>query len=98
VLAAPAAGQEREQDLSNPDSDFVDTTPKKAWQAEIESTERGFLIGNPDAEARLTEFISYTCPHCADFAREAGPPMDLVLVAPGRLGVEVRSFIRNCST
>lgn len=93
ALAAPATGQE--QNLSNPDSDFIDTTPKKAWQAEIEPTERGHLIGNPDAEARLTEFISYTCPHCADFAREAGPAMDLVLVAPGKLGVEVRPFIRN---
>ncbi|WP_291135613.1 thioredoxin domain-containing protein [Erythrobacter sp.] len=93
ALGVPAAAQE--QDLSNPDSDFVDTTPKKAWQAEIARTERGFLIGNPDAEARLSEFISYTCPHCADFAKQAGPSMDLVLVAPGKLGVEVRPVIRN---
>ncbi|AOL23081.1 Thioredoxin [Erythrobacter litoralis] len=93
VLAAPAAAQN--QDLSNPDSNFVDTTPTKVWQAEIAQTERGHLIGNPEAEAQLIEFMSYTCPHCAEFAKEAGPSMDLVLIAPGKLGVEVRPVIRN---
>lgn len=101
LVAAPAlaqdvgsAGSER-QDLSNPDSAFVDTTPAKAWQAEIAPTEGGYLIGNPDADMRLTEFISYTCPHCADFTKQAGPAMDLALVAPGKLAVEVRPVIRN---
>jgi len=99
-LSAPAnaqqSGQESGgQDLSNPDSAFVDTTEKKAWQAEITPTERGFLIGNPDAGTRLTEFISYTCSHCASFAKESGATMDLVLVSPGKLGVEVRPHIRN---
>jgi protein-disulfide isomerase len=92
----PAAhAQDEPQDLSNPDSAFVDTTPKKAWQAEITETERGHLIGNPDADAQLIEFISYTCPHCADFAKRAGPTMDLALIAPGRMGIEVRPVIRN---
>lgn len=93
ALAAPATAQS--QDLSNPDSSFVDTTPAKAWQAEITETERGHLIGNPEADLQLTEFISYTCPHCADFAREGEQALDIALVAPGRLGIEVRPVIRN---
>jgi len=93
AFAAPAAAQS--QDLSNPDSDFVDTTPAKAWQAEITKTERGHLIGNPAADIQLTEFISYTCPHCADFAQQGEQALDLALVAPGKLGLEVRPVIRN---
>lgn len=95
VIAAPLAAQEREQDLSNPDSAFVNTTSRKAWQAHIEETERGYRIGNPDADAELIEFISYTCGHCASFAREGEGALDLVLLAPGKMSVEVRPVIRN---
>lgn len=95
LLAAPVVAQEREQDLSNPDSAFVDTTRKGNWQSVIEPTERGHLIGNPRADVQLIEFVSYTCGHCANFAVEGEPALDLVLLMPGKMTLEVRPVIRN---
>ncbi|MEM9501449.1 MAG: thioredoxin domain-containing protein [Pseudomonadota bacterium] len=95
AMSAPLAAQEREQNLSNPDSDFVDTTRKGNWQAVVEPTERGHLIGNPLADVKLIEFVSYTCGHCASFAAEGEPALDLVLLMPGEMTLEVRPVIRN---
>ncbi len=65
------------------------------WGANIARTERGHAIGNPAAEARLIEFISYTCPHCADFTARGEPPLEIVLLQPGKVMLEVRPVIRN---
>jgi len=67
----------------------------KSWPATIERTARGHAIGNPDAEIKLIEFISYTCPHCADFAARGEPPLEIVLLQPGKVTLEVRPVIRN---
>jgi len=99
LLAAPAAGQTAQtapqQDLANPDSAFVGTQENGNWQASIARTERGHLIGNPKADTRLIEFVSYTCGHCANFAAQGEPALDLALLVPGKLGLEVRPVIRN---
>ncbi|MEP3421939.1 MAG: thioredoxin domain-containing protein [Erythrobacter sp.] len=81
--------------LSNPESSFSRGDRRAAWHAEVERTERGHRIGNPEAEAALIEFISYTCGHCATFAREGEGALDLALLAPGLMTVEVRPVIRN---
>lgn len=100
ALAAPLGAQSQvptapEQDLSNPDSAFVDNFQPGSWQAVIARTERGHLIGNPRAEAQLIEFVSYTCGHCAAFTREGEPALDIALLQPGKLAFEVRPVIRN---
>lgn len=91
AVAIPGAAQ----DLENPDSAFVNNMPPQMWIAKVEKTERGHRIGKPEAEAQLIEFISYTCSHCASFAREGGPTLDLAAVGPGHVSVEVRPVIRN---
>ncbi|MFN4039748.1 MAG: thioredoxin domain-containing protein [Erythrobacter sp.] len=96
--AAPTLAQKTPaapQDLANPDSAFVANQTKGNWQAHITRSERGFVIGNPKAEASLIEFISYTCPHCATFTREGEPALDLALINPGKMKLEVRPYIRN---
>lgn len=93
VLSAPAAAQS--DDLSNPDSEFADTTRKGNWHTVVVPTERGHIIGNPKADMKLIEFVSYTCGHCANFAVEGEPAIDLVLLSPGKMTLEVRSVIRN---
>ncbi|MEE4155175.1 MAG: thioredoxin domain-containing protein [Erythrobacter sp.] len=96
AAAAPLAAQA--QDTQAPDSwprQSFEEAPQRVWIAEIEATERGFRIGNPDADGQLIEFISYTCGHCASFVKEAGPTLELVAVAPGHLAIEVRPVIRN---
>lgn len=95
----PAAAQSSRDDspngLSDHGSAFGDDDRRASWHAEVERTTRGHLIGNPDAEAALIEFISYTCGHCATFAREGEGALDIALLAPGLMSVEVRPVIRN---
>lgn len=92
LLAGPVASQ---QTLANPDSKFGPKGNPGDWQTTIKRTERGHLIGNPEAKTQLVEFISYTCPHCADFAVQGEPAIELALLMPGKIGLEVRPVIRN---
>ncbi|MDC8754596.1 thioredoxin domain-containing protein [Erythrobacter sp. sf7] len=92
ALAAPGSAQ---KDLSNPGSAFAKEQPRGNWQAVVTRTERGHLIGNPDADTRLIEFVSYTCGHCAHFAVQGEPALDLTLLMPGKMAVEVRPVLRN---
>lgn len=84
-----------ENQLKDVPSAFRTGDRRAAWHAEVVATERGYMIGNPDAEASLIEWISYTCGHCATFAREGEGALDLALLAPGHMNVEVRPVIRN---
>lgn len=92
ALAAPVGAQ---QDLANPGSAFKGVDPEGNWSAAAVRTERGHLLGNPKAETKLIEFVSYTCGHCASFAMEGDPAIDLTLLMRGRMAVEVRPVIRN---
>lgn len=92
LATGPAAAQ---QDLSRPGSAFGKQDNPGNWQSTIARTERGHLIGDPQADTRLIEFISYTCPHCADFTARGEPALELVLLMPGKISLEVRPVIRN---
>ncbi len=65
------------------------------WDATYAETERGFRTGNPDAQIKLIVFMSYSCPHCAQFEMESDAPMRLLYVQPGMLSLEVRNVLRN---
>ena len=65
------------------------------WDQTVTLTEQGFpVMGNPAAPVKVVEFISFTCPHCADFAQEAKVPLTLGLVRQGKVSLELRPFIR----
>jgi len=53
------------------------------------------VVGRASAPVKLVEYISYTCPHCAHFDKEAGDTITLMLVRPGKASVEYRPFLRN---
>lgn len=55
----------------------------------------GHVLGNPAAQARLVEYISYTCPHCAHFVGEASAPLRANYVKGGKVSVEVRNAVRD---
>lgn len=99
LIASPVTAQETSSggadQLKDVPSAFMVDKRRASWHAEVERTERGFMIGNPKAEASLIEWISYTCGHCATFAREGEGALDLALLAPGHMNVEVRPVIRN---
>jgi protein-disulfide isomerase len=66
------------------------------WLGTMIVTPSGSHIqGNPNAPLKLTEFISYTCSHCAAFDREGTDRMRAYMVQPGKLSIEVRNFVRD---
>ncbi|WP_341711965.1 thioredoxin domain-containing protein [Erythrobacter sp.] len=70
--------------------------PKRGnWIATVTETEGGHLLGNPDAPVKLIEFMSYTCSHCADFAREGDGALKLFYIPTGRMNYEIRHLIRD---
>jgi hypothetical protein len=66
------------------------------WNTVIAETADGaHRIGNPEAKVKLVEYVSYTCPHCAEFTREADDRIKLAYIMPGNLSLEVRHLIRD---
>jgi protein-disulfide isomerase len=65
------------------------------WVGTVTETPGGsYVLGNPRA-TRLTEYVSYTCPHCAHFVGEASQPLRTGWIAKGTLSLEVRNAIRD---
>ncbi|MDJ0275215.1 thioredoxin domain-containing protein [Sphingomonas sp. 2R-10] len=54
----------------------------------------GVSVGNPMARVQLVEWASYTCSHCATFAREAKPELT-ALIRSGKVRVEYRTLPRD---
>ncbi|OYX66980.1 MAG: hypothetical protein B7Y88_03910 [Sphingomonadales bacterium 32-64-17] len=65
------------------------------WTAEVTPTERGYLVGNPEAPVKLITFVSYTCPACKNFEQQADAELKASYIHDGGTAVEVRSAIRN---
>lgn len=55
----------------------------------------GFLIGNPEAPTKIVEYISPSCPDCAQFTHEAGERLFQQYVRTGHVSVEYRLYYRN---
>lgn len=70
--------------------------PHPNWLATIAVTPAGsHQLGNPAAPVKLIEYVSYTCPHCAQFQRQADAPMRIAYLQPGKVLVEVRHLVRD---
>lgn len=100
MLAGGTTAQQKQKpapakDLSRPGSAFSPQDNPGDWAATVVRTARGHRIGNPEAKATLIEFVSYTCPHCADFTVRGEPALEMVLLQPGKMNLEVRPRIRN---
>ncbi|MGV3554974.1 MAG: thioredoxin domain-containing protein [Croceibacterium sp.] len=65
------------------------------WLTTVAATDTGHRIGNPQAKTKLIEYVSYTCPHCGDFFREADGVLKAALIQPGKGSIEVRHVIRD---
>jgi protein-disulfide isomerase len=66
------------------------------WSRMITQTaEGGFLMGNPNADVKLVEFGSMTCPHCAEFAETGYETLVNNYVKTGRVSYEFRNFVRD---
>jgi protein-disulfide isomerase len=63
------------------------------WTQTSRETERGFVMGNPDAPVKLVEYASITCPHCGQFAVEGGSEGIRNFVRSGRVSWEYRPYM-----
>jgi len=65
------------------------------WNAEVRQVDNGHVIGNPDAKHTLTEFVSYTCNHCASFTKQGEGTLQFAFIGPGHMQREVRNIVRD---
>jgi len=65
------------------------------WTSTVAATGTGHLLGNPEAPIKLVTFVSYSCPHCADFEEQADAAIRADYVRGGKVSLEVRHVIRN---
>ena len=85
TAAVPAEAQRRAVPARPaPAGDWVRTA--------VRTPEGGVRIGNPAARARLIEYGSITCPHCAAFAREATARL-YTYVRGGQVSWEYRPYM-----
>ena len=68
--------------------------PATNWLTTVDTTGGGHRIGNPQAKVKLTEFVSYTCPHCGHFAQEGTNAVDLY-IASGKVQADIRHVVRD---
>lgn len=70
--------------------------PHPDWNSVVTlSADGSHVLGNPDAKLKLTEYGSYTCPHCAAFWKESEGYLRMAYVHPGKLSFEFRHLIRD---
>ncbi len=53
------------------------------------------VLGNPKAPVSVTTWISYTCPHCAAFERDSDAPLRSDYIAPGKVSLQIKHFLRD---
>ena len=85
ALALPAAASA--QGAARP-------APRDWTQVVSPTPEGGFRMGNPQAPVRVVEYLSLTCPHCAEFSR-TGTPQLMNHVRSGRVSLEYRNYVLN---
>ncbi|WP_373491561.1 DsbA family protein [Parasphingorhabdus sp.] len=55
----------------------------------------GHVMGNPLAAHKLTEYMSYTCDHCAAFETQSHSALTKNFVDKGHVSFEIRNLILN---
>lgn len=55
----------------------------------------GHVLGNPAAKVKLVQYVSYTCPHCAEFEVQSDGPLRLGYIATGKVSSELRHYLRD---
>ena len=60
----------------------------------VRTPEGGFRMGNPAARVKVVEYLSLTCPHCAEFAHQGSAGL-MARVRTGQVSIEYRNYILN---
>lgn len=66
------------------------------WSRTAQVTPSGAIrIGNPAAKVKIVEYLSFTCPHCAAFARESAATLKGQMVRSGSASIEYHPLTGN---
>ena len=101
ALAAAACNSEQQPQAAGSDGATgpIETVQRPAsgdWSEAVTATdEGGFVMGNPDAEVKLVEFGSMTCPACANFDKTGVPELIEKYVKGGKVSFEFRNYVRD---
>lgn len=87
--AAPARKRQGATSGASAKPAFVDFARK------VTLNDGGHVLGNPEAETKIVEFMSYTCSHCYDFSRTGEGIIKLALVPNGNVSYEIRHLLRD---
>ena len=71
--------------------------PASAQQADrvTVSAIGGHIMGNPLARHKLSEYMSYTCNHCAAFEMDSHKALTTKFVNKGHISFEIRNLVLN---
>ncbi|KQR80447.1 thioredoxin domain-containing protein [Sphingomonas sp. Leaf343] len=70
--------------------------PARDWATNVTAGADGaWTIGNPAARVKLTEYVSYTCPHCGHFTTESTPVLKNQMVRSGSTSLTIRHLVRD---
>ena len=70
--------------------------PVRQWDTVASpGPQNSWVIGNPRARVRVTEYLSYTCPHCAAFSGESDAAFRQGLVRNGQVAWEIHNLYRD---
>jgi len=97
IFASAACNAEKGTDANtNAPIEAVAAPNGGDWTKTVVATpEGGLLMGNPNADVKLIEYGSLTCPHCAEFAEQGAPQLIDKYVKAGRVSYEFRNFLRD---
>ena len=100
MLASGACNAEKGRDSAaggNVATEEAVTPPADGdWSTVVTQTAQGgFRMGNPNAEVKLVEFGSMTCPHCATFDQTGVEPLIEKYVKSGQVSFEFRNYVRD---
>ena len=97
ATAQPAFAAPAKSPAKAPAKSSASLAPRSAnWNAQVVAMPDGsYRVGNPDAKVKLNEFVSYTCPHCAEFHKQSDPVLRLTSVPRGQLSITVTNLLRN---
>ncbi|MCJ2185050.1 DsbA family protein, partial [Novosphingobium sp. 1949] len=69
---------------------------KADWSQQVVVTANGsYMVGNPAAQVKVTEYVSYTCPHCAEMTKESDPVLRGKVIPQGKVALTVTNLLRN---
>lgn len=101
ILTALAVGALLLFPAASPAKPAAKPAPKAAaaaprWSATISTSAIGaHVVGNPNAKIKLIEYFSYTCSHCADFAKLSAVPLKTLYIDKGLVQFEYRNLVRD---